>query len=171
MAAIIVYFSRRHENYVSGVIKDLRVGNTEVAAELLQRLTGADLFQIQPLQPYAKTYNDCIAQAQADQRRDARPELKAYPASLDAYDTVYLGYPNYWGTMPMAVFTFLEHFDFSGKTILPFCTHEGSGMGHSEEDIRRLCPQAQLKRGLALHGGSVASAEGQIAAWLRETAE
>ena len=117
MAAIIVYFSRKGENYVSGTIKKLAAGNTEAAANILQKLTGAETFKMQPVQEYSKDYNECIAQAQADQRRNARPELKAYPESLDAYDTVYLGYPNYWGTMPMAVFTFLEHFDFNGKTI------------------------------------------------------
>ena len=90
-----------------------------------------------------------------DQKRDARPELKEYPDSLDAYDTVYLGYPNYWGTMPMPVFTFLEHFDFSGKVIRPFCTHEGSGMGRSEADIRRICPDAVVKKGLAVRGSAV----------------
>ncbi len=106
MAAIIVYFSRKGENYVSGTIKKLAVGNTEVVANILQKLTGAETFKMQPVQEYSKDYNECIAQAQADQRRNARPELKAYPESLDAYDMVYLGYPNYWGTMPMAVFTF-----------------------------------------------------------------
>ena len=120
MADIIVYFSRKDENYVSGAIKNLTVGNTEVAADILHDLTGADLFKMEPIQEYSKDYNECIAQAQADQRRDARPELKVYPESLDGYDTVYLGFPNYWGTMPMAVFTFLEHFDFTGKVIFPF---------------------------------------------------
>ena len=166
MAAIIVYFSRRGENYVSGQLKKLSVGNTEAAAGMLRELTGAELFQMEPAQPYSKGYNDCIAQAQADQRRDARPELKSYPESLAEYDTIYLGYPNYWGTMPMCVFTFLEHFDFTGKRIYPFCTHEGSGMGRSETDIRRLCPGADVKKGLALHGGSVGSARSAIEKWL-----
>lgn len=168
MAAIIAYFSRRGENYVSGALKELNVGNTEAAAELLQELTGAELFRIEPVQPYSKGYNDCIAEAQADQRRDARPELKRYPENLDGYDTVYLGYPNYWGTMPMCVFTFLEHFDFTGKTICPFCTHEGSGMGRSEGDIRRLCPGATVKSGLPLHGGSVRNAKPALEKWLKE---
>ena len=170
MAAIIVYFSRRGENYVSGTLKELSVGNTEVAAGMIQELTGADLFQIEPVQAYSKQYNACIAEAQADQRRDARPEVKRYPDSLDGYDMVYLGYPNYWGTMPMCVFTFLEHFDFTGKTILPFCTHEGSGMGRSVEDIKRLCPGATVEKGLALHGGSVQSAGPAIEQWLRHLA-
>ena len=103
MAELIAYFSREHQNYVNGIIKDLDVGNTEVAAGIIQRLTGAEMLRIEPLQAYSKDYNECIAQAQADQRRDARPELKKYPESLDGYDTVYLGFPNYWSTMPMAV--------------------------------------------------------------------
>lgn len=166
MGALIAYFSRRGENYVSGKLKELSVGNTEVAAGMLQQLTGADLFQLEPVHEYPKSYNACIGEAQADQRRDARPELKRYPESLDGYDTIYLGYPNYWGTMPMPVFTFLEHFDFSGKTILPFCTHEGSGLGRSERDIKRLCPGASVKPGLALHGGSVRNALPALQAWL-----
>lgn len=168
MAAIIACFSRAHENYVNGAIRTLAVGNTEVAARKIQELTGAELFRIDPIQEYSTDYNECIAEAQADQRRDARPELKSYPESLDGFDTVYLGYPNYWGTMPMAVFTFLEHFDFSGKTILPFCTHEGSGMGRSEQDIRRLCPGAVVKPGLAIHGGSVQNAGNAITKWVSE---
>lgn len=166
MASIIVYFSRRGENYVSGELKELAVGNTEVAAGMIRELTGADTFQIEPVQPYPKSYNECIAQAQADQRRDARPELKRYPESLDGYDTIYLGYPNYWGTVPMCVFTFLEHFDFTGKTICPFCTHEGSGLGHSEADIQRLCPGAVVKKGIALQGGNIQKAKPEIGKWL-----
>lgn len=137
LASIIVYFSRENENYVNGLIKNLTVGNTEVAAKMIQKLTGWDIFKIEPIQPYSKNYNECIAEAQEDQKRDARPEIKAYPDSIDKYDTIYLGYPNYWGTMPMAVFTFLEHFDFAGKTIKPFCTHEGSGVGKAEKDIKK----------------------------------
>lgn len=165
---LIIYFSRAHQNYVNGMMKDLFVGNTEVAACIIQKLTGADMFQIEPSQPYSKDYNECIAQAQADQRRNARPELKGYPESISQYDIIYLGYPNYWSTMPMAVFTFLEHFDFAGKTIRPFCTHEGSGMGSSEQDIKRLCPHAKIDKGVALRGGSVEQAEPKIRAWLKQ---
>lgn len=165
MAEMIAYFSRADENYFSGTLRVVPVGNTEIAAKMLQEMTGADLFKIQPLLPYSKDYNECIAQAQDDQRRDARPELKEYPDSLDPYDTIYLGYPNYWGTMPMPVFTFLEHFDFTGKTIRPFCTHEGSGMGHSEQDIRHLCPGAKVERGLAIHGGTVKYGEKELRKW------
>jgi len=166
MAELIAYFSRKDQNYVNGVIKDLKVGNTETAAGIIQKLTGADTFKIEPLQAYSKDYNECTAQAKEDQRRDARPGLKNYPESMDAYDTIYLGFPNYWSTMPMAVFTFLEHFDFTGKTIRPFCTHEGSGMGSSGEDIKKLCPGAEVGKGLAIRGGSVGNAEPEIRKWL-----
>lgn len=166
MAELIAYFSRKHENYVNGVIRDLKMGNTEIAASIIQQLTGADVFQIEPLQEYSKYYNECIAQAQADQRRNARPKLKQYPESLSKYDVIYLGYPNYWSTMPMAVCTFLEYFEFTGKTIRPFCTHEGSGLGTSEEDIRRICPGAKVEKGLAIRGSSVSNSEILIRKWL-----
>lgn len=166
MARFIAYFSRRGNNYVNGEIKNLSVGNTEVAAKLIYELTEADLFQIEPVVAYSTDYSECIEEAKQDQRRDARPELKVWPESLDAYDTIYLGYPNYWGTMPMAVFTFLERFDFSGKTIKPFCTHEGSGMGNSERDIKRLCPHAKVEKGLAILGANAKKAESIIQKWI-----
>lgn len=163
---LIAFYSRADENYVSGLLKFLDVGNTEIAAGIIKRLTGADMFKIEQLNPYSKDYNECIAQAQDDQRRNARPQLLKYPESIDEYDIIYLGYPNYWGTMPMAVFTFLEAFDFSGKVIKPFCTNEGSGLGNSIKDIKNLCPKAKVEKGLAIHGGSVSRAEKDIEKWL-----
>lgn len=165
---LIAFYSRAGENYVNGMIKTLTVGNTEVAAGIIAELTGADSFKIEQVQSYSDDYNECIAQAQSDQKREARPELKSYPDSIDAYDTIYLGFPNYWSTMPMAVFTFLEHFDFTGKTIKPFCTHEGSGMGSSVSDIKKLCPSAKVDKGLAIHGGSVQGARKDIEKWINE---
>ena len=165
---LIAFYSRADDNYVNGLIKTLEVGNTEVAAGIIKELTGADLFKLEQLKPYARDYNECIAQAQADQRQNARPDLKSFPETLDEYDVIYLGYPNYWSTMPMAVFTFLEHFDFSGKTIKPFCTHEGSGLGSSLSDIKKLCPAAKVEKGLAIHGGSVKPSRKDIEKWVRE---
>lgn len=165
---LVVFYSRADENYVNGMIKKLEVGNTEVAAGIIEKLTDAKMFKIEQMQPYSKDYNECIAQAQADQKRDARPELKSYPETLEDYDTIYLGFPNYWGTMPMAVFTFLENFDFSGKRIRPFCTHEGSGLGNSIKDIQRLCPDAKIEKGLAIHGGSVERSERDIEKWIKQ---
>ncbi len=165
MKELIAYFSRANQNYVNGVIKNLDIGNTQIAAEILQKQTGADIFKIDPVVSYSHDYSECIEEAKADQRRDARPELKAYPDSLDEYDTIYLGYPNYWGTMPMAVFTFLEKYDFSGKTIKPFCTHEGSGMGSSEIDLKRICPTAKIEKGWAIRGGSADKSASALEKW------
>lgn len=164
--ALIVFYSRAGENYVGGQIKDLETGNTETAALMIQRITNADIFKIEQKKPYSKRYNDCIEQARADQKNDARPEIKSKPESLDGYDTIYLGYPNYWGTMPMAVFTFLSGYDFSGKTIMPFCTHEGSGLGRSIKDISALCAGADIKNGLAITGGRVKNALPDIEKWI-----
>lgn len=166
MSELIVYFSRTGQNYVNGAIKTLKVGNTEIVAKMLQSKTGADIFKINPLVNYSDDYNECIEQAKDDQKRNARPELTKYPESIEQYDTVYLGYPNYWRTMPMCVFTFLEHFDFRGKTIRPFCTHEGSGMGSSVKDIKNLCPDAKVDTGLAIHGAAADRAESEIIKWL-----
>lgn len=164
---LIAYYSRAGENYVSGMLKMLDVGNTEIAAGIIRDLTDADLFKIEQIKPYSKGYNNCIEEAKADQQRNARPELKAYPESVDGYDVIYLGYPNYWSTMPMAVFTFLEHFDFSGKIIKPFCTHEGSGMGKSVSDIKKLCPGARVEKGLAIHGSNINRAKKDIESWVK----
>ena len=164
---LMAFFSRADENYFGGSMRYIEVGNTEVVARKIKDMIGADLFKIEMKTPYAKDYNTCIAEAKEHQKQDARPELKSLPTSNDAYETVILGYPNYWGTMPMAVFTFLEAFDFSGKTILPLCTNEGSGMGASESDIRKLCPGADVKRGLSINGSSANKADAQIKSWLK----
>lgn len=158
MSAMIAFFSRADENDFSGILRCVEVGNPELVAEMPQRPTGADLFKIEPIQPYSRDDNACVTEAQDNQRRNTRPELKAYPDSLSGYDTIYLGYPNDWGTMPMAVFPFLERFDFTGKTIKPFRAHEGSGMGYREADIRRSCSGAAVEKGPAIHGGSATKA-------------
>ena len=164
---LIVFYSRADENYVSGMLKQLDIGNTEVAAGIIRELTDGELFKLEQVQAYSKDYNECIAEAQEDQKRNARPELKRYPDTIEGYDTIYLGFPNYWGTMPMAVFTFLEHFDFDGKIIKPFCTHEGSGMGNSVNDIKRLCPGAKVEKGLAIRGSSVKNSKKDIENWIK----
>ena len=139
MAGLIAYYSRADENYFGGTYRYIDIGNTEKVAKIIAEKTGADLFKIEQVKPYSKIYHECIKEAQDDLRKNVRPKLQSYPDSLESYDTIYLGYPNYWGTMPMAVFTFLEHFDFTGKKICPFCTHEGSGMGHRMKQISRSC--------------------------------
>lgn len=166
MAAIIIYFSRADENYFGGTKRYVETGNTEVIAHMIQQFTGADIFKIEPLHPYSANYDTCVAEAKLDLQSKARPELASYPQSLDGYDTVYLGFPNYWETAPMHIFTLLEKYDFSGKAIKPFCTHEGSGMGHSERDLKTICPDAIVASGLAICGSSVYDAEDAVKSWI-----
>ena len=163
---LIAFFSRADENYFGGAMRYVKVGNTEIVANIMKDLTGADTFKIEMKDPYSPVYMTCIDEAKEDLRTGARPELVSMPESIDEYDTMVLAYPNYWGTMPMAVFTFLEHFDFSGKTILPLCTNEGSGMGSSERDIRRTCPGAEVKKGLAITGSAAADSKSSVERWL-----
>ena len=168
MKKLIAFYSRADENYFGGNYRSVPVGNTEKAARMLAELTGADLFKIEQKVPYSANYQQCIAEAKRDLQANARPELTTLPENLDAYDEIYLGYPNYWGTMPMAVYTFLEHYDFTGKVIHPFCTHEGSGLSQTERDIRKAAPGATVTRGLAIHGSHVDSAKATLEAWSKE---
>jgi flavodoxin len=163
---LIAFFSRAGNNYVNGSIVDLPVGNTEVVADMLREITGGDLFQIKTVKAYPADYTETTEVAKEELRARARPELSCHIENMVSYDTVYLGYPNWWGTMPMPVFTFLEEYDFAGKTIVPFCTHEGSGLGHSVADIRKACPKATVTDGVAIRGGDVKNAKAEISAWL-----
>ena len=165
---LIAFFSRADENYFGGAMRYVQIGNTEIVVNVMKEMIDADTFRIEMTSPYSPVYMTCIEEAKKDLRENARPELTSYPDSIDDYDTVILAYPNYWGTMPMAVFTFLEKYDFSGKTILPLCTNEGSGMGSSESDIKKAAPGATIKRGLAITGSNAANAGGAVKKWLSE---
>ena len=163
---LIAYFSRTGENYFGGQIRSITKGNTATVAEAAQRVTGGDLFEIRTVKEYPENYKACCDVAADEGKADARPELAGALPDIARYDTIVLGYPCWWGTMPQALFTFLEAADFSGKKILPFCTHEGSGMGRSEGDIRRLCPGATVARGLAVSGSACGNAEASVRKWL-----
>lgn len=163
---LIAFFSRADENYFGGAMRYVKVGNTEIVCGIMKDMIQADSFKIEMKNPYSPVYMTCIEEAKKDLRDKARPELVRMPESLDEYSTVILAYPNYWGTMPMAVVTFLEHFDFTGKTILPLCTNEGSGMGGSERDIRRYAPGADVKKGLSVTGSEAANAGPALHRWL-----
>lgn len=163
---LIAYYSRKGENYVSGSIIDLKVGNTEVVTNMIKDLTGGDLFNIDTIKSYPVDYSETTEVARKELRYNARPELTNHIENMADYDVVFLGYPNWWGTFPMSVFTFLEEYDFSEKTIIPFCTHEGSGLGNSERDIKKLCPQSNISDGLAIHGTKVSSSKESVINWL-----
>ena len=165
---LVAYFSRNGENYTKNGIENLRVGNTEVVAKKIAEFTGADMFKIETVNDYPVNYYETTNVAQEELRRNFRPELKKYLTDIEKYDTIYLGYPNWWGTMPMAVFTFLESVDLTGKVIKPFCTHEGSGLGNSEEDLKRYFPNAIIKKGLPIRGSDAKEADEKIKNWIGE---
>ena len=134
----------------------------------MKEMIDADTFKIEMKEPYSSVYMTCIEEAKLHLREKARPELVRYPDSIDGYDTVILAYPNYWGTIPMAVATFLEKYDFTGKTILPLCTNEGSGMGGSERTIKQCAPGADVKKGLSVNGSNAANSGESVKHWLKE---
>lgn len=142
-------------------------GNTREIANQIQQRVGGDLFEIKAADPYPAEYRACTDRAKAEQERDARPALSGEVRDMSTYDVIFIGYPNWWGTIPMPLFTFFETYDFSGKTIIPFCTHEGSGLGRSMGDIRKLSPKSTVLEGLAVRGSGVKSAQDSVAAWLR----
>ena len=163
---LIAFFSRADENYFGGAMRYVKVGNTEIVCNTIKELLPADSFKIEMKDPYSPVYMTCIEEAKRDLREKARPELVRYPDSLEEYDTVILAYPNYWGTIPMAVASFLERYDFTGKTILPLCTNEGSGMGSSERTIRQCAPGAAVKPGLPITGSRASEAGESVRRWL-----
>ena len=166
--SLIAYFSRKGNNYVGGSIVNLPIGNTEVIAKKIRELTGSDTFEIKTIKSYPEDYTETTNVAKEELSNNFRPELTEIVDDMDSYDVIYIGYPNWYGTMPMAVFTFLESYDFSGKTIIPYCTHEGSGLGQSVRDIKKLCPNSRVLDGLAIKGGSVNRNQNDVSAWLHK---
>ena len=168
---LVVYFSRAENiEYDSGVDavasasinadkNGNAVGNLRIISEYLQEETKGDLFSIHTVDKYPKGYRDTTDQAADEKDEDARPKLSNKVDNMEQYETILLGYPNWWGTIPMPVATFLEEYDFSGKTIIPFASHEGSGLGSGPSDIKKLCPDAEVKDGFEIRGGDVKSDE------------
>lgn len=142
-------------------------GNTEAVAQEIQEQTGADLFEIVPAEPYTDDYDELLDIAREEQSVDARPEI-AETADLAAYDTVYLGFPNWWGDMPMILYTFLDEYDLSGKTIAPFNTSGGSGFSSSLDTIAQMEPDAEIKEGLSLGSRETEGCEDEVAKWLAD---
>ena len=143
-------------------------GNSRTLAGYAREITGGDIFEIVPAQPYPSQYRATTQQAREEQNNDYLPEIKNKINNLSSYDTIILVYPNWWGTIPQIVKRFLQDNDFSGKTIAPICTHEGSRMGRSLTDIRALCPNSTITEGLDVRGGSVGSARNTVRDWINK---
>ena len=164
--AIVIYFSRAGENYGVGVIEE---GNTAILAKMIADKTGADIFEIEPAEAYPQSYDECCDVALAEQEAGERP---AYVGDIDIsnYTTVYLGYPIWWGDLPMCVYTFLEAHEWAGKEIHPFCTHAGSGLSGTPAKIEQTCAGATVAEALSMEGvtaqNSRDEAEAEVASWL-----
>ena len=162
--SIVIYFSRADENYGVGYVTK---GNTEVIAEYIRDITGADLFKVERKIPYAKDYQTCIEEAKIEQQNDERPELVSYLDSIDEYDIVYIGSPIYWGTMPQPMFTQLERLNWTGKIVRIFTTHEGSGLANVVSDVKRICVGASiLSNSIAIQGRNVNSSKNKVEDWI-----
>lgn len=167
---LVVYYSRKGENHMPGGVQFLEKGNTEYAAEYIAKALKADIFEIDTVKPYAKNYRECCMEAVQEIKTNARPEIKGFVQDISCYDTVFVCFPCWCGTAPMCVFTFLEHYDWTGKKLIPLCTNEGSGMANSEKDISASCPGATVLPGLPIKGHLCKDSEHQITEWAKKNA-
>ena len=166
--SLVVYFSRTGEEYNVGTITR---GNTAIVAEMIAAQIHADTFEIEPATPYPDEYEPCTEIAKQELESNARPALANNIDNLAQYDTIFIGYPIWWGSVPRILLTFLEANDFSGKTIVPFCTHGGSGLANTEREIADSCPNAKILSGVAIVGrhaqNEPAAVQNDVAAWLK----
>lgn len=166
MKSLIIYFSHVGQNYMKNGIEEIKKGNTEKLAEMLQNLTNADIFKVEPKNSYPFNYHECCDVAKEELARDARPELVEYLNNLDDYKTIYIAGPVWWGHYPCAMFSLLERLNFDGKVVKFLTTHEGSVLGDTKTDIERFCHEAFIGTGLAVRGCMVEEAEENLKKWL-----
>ena len=166
---LVVVFSRAGENYSVGVIEE---GNTSKMAKVIAEQTGADLFIIEPSVPYPDDYDTMLTVATQEKNDDTRPEYNGDVDHWEQYETVFIGYPIWWGGVPNIVYSFLEKHDFTGKTVVPFNTHEGSGQAGTQQDIESRLPGITVFQGLAVRGSKAQNdAEGtaqEVQDWLKQ---
>lgn len=154
---LVVFFSRTGENYAVGYIKK---GNTHIIAEMIAEETDGTLFQVEPLKAYPANYTKCTEVAKQEMESKARPAIKG-DVAVEDYDVIYIGYPTWWGDMPMPVYTFIEKHNWQGKTVVPFCTHEGSGLSDTENKLQKACEGATILKGLAILGTTAQKSQEQ----------
>lgn len=143
-------------------------GNTQTVAEMIHNQVGGDILRLETVQEYPTDYDELVDYAQNEQSENARPQLKTSIENISNYDVIFLGYPNWWSDMPMPVYSFLDEYDLSGKTIAPFITHGGSGLSSTPEKIKQEEPSATVTNGLAVYGDDVDSSNTDVTNWLNE---
>ena len=161
---LVVFFSHAGENYSVGNIK---VGNTKIVADYISEMTGADQFEVVADKDYDMPYMQLIEVAKQEAHDGELPPMVGRLENVDQYDTVFIGGPVWWGTYPQVVFTFFRDYDLNGKTIIPFTTHEGSGLASCVEDVRSAYPNADVKPGFAIYGHDVRSGRSKVEKWLK----
>ena len=164
---LVIFYSRKGENHMPGGIQVLEKGHTAYAAEFIRDAVDADLFEIDTIKPYAENYRQCCMEAVAELKSGARPEIKGFVDNISGYENIFVCFPCWCGTAPMCIFTFLEHYDLTGKRIIPLCTNEGSGMANSEADLVKACPGAQVLPGLPVKGHQVRDSRQCISDWAK----
>lgn len=164
---LLACLSRPGENYYYGGRTDLRIGNTEVLAQMISGLVECDVHRIEPVEPYSDDYDETVARNVREQNADARPAIADPPTSIDGYDVVLLGSPIWNVRAPMIMSTFAERYDFRGKTVHPVTTYAMSGLGTTRRDYAASCPGATIGEGLAVRGEEVRKAEAEVRSWLR----
>ena len=163
--SIIIYFSRADENYFAGSMRYIDKGNTEVIAEYIRDIVGADMFKVEPQVPYSADYMTCIEEARVRTRTHNAPIKEKVP-DISPYEVIYIGAPVYLGGMPEEMITALEGLDYTGKTIRPFVTHEGSGLSGIPMQLMKICKDAIITHGIAIRGATVNSAKEQVENWI-----
>ena len=162
---LVIYYSRKGQNYVDGKLVDLEVGNTELIAQYIRDAVGADLFEIETVKDYPADYMECTEVAKQEQRDNARPKLKEYLHDISEYDNIVIAGPCWWGTYPCAVFGQLEKLHFKGKHVWPVMTHEGSGEAKSRSDLKKFCTGAKVGKTLAIQGSKCPAARDAVTRW------
>ncbi len=164
---LVAFFSHKGETYFPDGYKVVEKGNAQIIAEKAKEMLKADMFEIKAEKAYPQSYNECCKVAKEEHMMNKRPKLLGYMENLDGYDDIVLVYPCWWGTMPMPVFSFLEHYNLKNKNILPICTHEGSGMGNSESDLNQICDGANVCAGLAIQGATAKNCDAKLKSYLK----
>ena len=163
--SLVVFFSHAGENYAVGNIK---VGNTKIVADYISEITGADQAEIVTHKYDGMAYTPLTNLAQDEQNNDERPDFQLVPeVDFSQYDTIFIGGPVWWGTYPQVMFTLFDRYDLNGKTIYPFTTHEGSGLGSCVQDVRSNYPRANVQKGFSIYGHDVRSNKAKVEKWLK----
>lgn len=165
--ALVAYYSRAGENYGANGTERIEIGHTKVMAGFIAETLGADEYEIVPAQPYPDSYDACCDQAREEQAQDARPSIANPLPDVSSYDVVFVGCPIWWGDEPMIIRTFVEGVDLSGKTIVPFTTHGGSGLGRVPSNLQAAIPNARFIDGRAVAGTSVDDARDEVTSWAK----